>query len=54
MSDLKSLVNLVYGSEATNQELAFAESIIRMCADIALREQHDPYECILKHFGLDK
>ena len=29
------------------------ELIIRECADIALRENHDPYECILKHFGLD-
>ena len=31
----------------------FAEVIIRECAEIALRENHDPYECILKHFGLD-
>jgi hypothetical protein len=23
------------------------------CADIALRESHDPYECILKQFGID-
>ena len=30
----------------------FAESIIRECADIALREEHDPYECIKKHFGV--
>ena len=30
----------------------FAESIVRECADIALREDHDPYECILKHFGV--
>jgi hypothetical protein len=30
-----------------------AELIIRECADVALRENHDPYECILKHFGLD-
>lgn len=31
----------------------FAESIIRECADIALREEHDPYECIKKHFGVE-
>jgi len=31
----------------------FAELIVRECAEIALRENHDPYECILKHFGLD-
>jgi len=30
----------------------FVEAIIRECANIALREDHDPYECILKHFGL--
>ena len=31
----------------------FAELIVRECADIALREDHDPYECIKKHFGVD-
>jgi|688.fasta_scaffold1611016_2 hypothetical protein len=30
----------------------FAELIVRECANIALREDHDPYECILKHFGI--
>ena len=40
-------------SWATEEDVfAFAETIIRMCADIAMREEHDPYECILKHFGL--
>ena len=29
------------------------ELIIRECADVALRENHDPYECILRHFGLE-
>lgn len=32
----------------------FAELLIRECADIALREDHDPYECILKEFGMDR
>jgi len=32
----------------------FAESIVRECADIALREEHDPYECIKKHFGVEE
>jgi hypothetical protein len=32
----------------------FAELIIRECADIALREEHDPYECIKKHFGVEE
>jgi hypothetical protein len=31
----------------------FVEAIIRECANIALREDHDPYECILKHFGIE-
>jgi hypothetical protein len=30
----------------------FAELIVRECANIALREDHDPYECILAHFGI--
>jgi hypothetical protein len=30
----------------------FAELIIQECAEIALREDHDPHECILKHFGV--
>jgi hypothetical protein len=39
---------------ATEEDVfAFAETIIRTCADIALREEHDPYECILKHFGIE-
>lgn len=32
----------------------FAESIIRECADIALQEDHDPSNCILKHFGVER
>ena len=31
----------------------FAEMIIIECAEIALREEHDPYECIKKHFGVE-
>jgi hypothetical protein len=30
----------------------FAEAIVRECANVALREDHDPYECIKKHFGI--
>jgi hypothetical protein len=30
----------------------FAELIVRECANIALREDHDPYECILKRFEI--
>lgn len=31
----------------------FAELIIRECAKVALDEAHDPYECILAHFGVE-
>ena len=31
----------------------FAELIVRECANIALLEDHDPYECIKQHFDLD-
>jgi hypothetical protein len=31
----------------------FADMIIRECSDIALREDHDPHECIKKHFGIE-
>jgi hypothetical protein len=31
-----------------------AELVIRECANIALREDHDPYECIMKHFGVEE
>lgn len=32
----------------------FAELIIRECADIAMREDHDPAECIKKYFGVEE
>jgi hypothetical protein len=32
----------------------FAEAIVRECAAIALREDHEPSECILKHFGVER
>ena len=31
----------------------FAELIVKECARIALEEQHEPCECILKHFGIE-
>jgi hypothetical protein len=30
----------------------FAELIVRECAAVALREDHEPHECILNHFGV--
>jgi hypothetical protein len=32
----------------------FAKLLIMECANIALREDHDPYECIKKHFGVEE
>lgn len=32
--------------------IKFAELIIRECSNVALREDHEPDECILHHFGL--
>ena len=32
----------------------FAELIVRECAAIALREDHDPSDCILTHFGVNR
>ena len=32
----------------------FVEAIIRECANIALREDHDPSDCILKYFGVER
>jgi hypothetical protein len=31
----------------------FAEKIVRLCADIAMREDQDPAKCILDYFGVD-
>ena len=31
----------------------FAEAIVKECAAIALREDHDPADCILAHFGVE-
>ena len=31
----------------------FAQLIVRECADIALRQDHDPYECIKRHFEVE-
>ena len=35
-------------------KLLFAELIIKECADIASREDLDPSDCILKHFGIER
>ena len=32
----------------------FVELIVHECAAIALREDHEPSECILRHFGVER
>lgn len=35
-------------------KVKFAELIVRECAEIAMREDHDPAECIKRHFGVEE
>jgi hypothetical protein len=43
-----------WSSDYTSELEKFAELIVRECADIALREDFDPSDCILKHFGVEE
>jgi len=60
--ELMNEANKVVGFTGNVAELAkvqhlmdkFAELIIRECADVALKEDHEPSDCILSHFGLSK
>jgi hypothetical protein len=59
--NIKELANKAYGitdakpfhPSALIHLEKFAELIVLECANIALREEHDPYECIKKHFGVE-
>ena len=42
-----------YSTVTAGSIKSFAELIVRECAHIALREDHDLYECIMLHFGVD-
>ena len=33
---------------------AYTLLIVRECANVAMEEDHDPSECILKHFGVEE
>jgi hypothetical protein len=46
------MVPVVDGKETDLEK--FAELIIKECANIALREDHDPSDCILNHFGVKR
>ena len=48
------MVDGVLQSVVTIDAERFAKLIVQECAAIALREDHDPSECILKHFGLNR
>jgi hypothetical protein len=32
--------------------IRFGNLIVKECAEVALREDHEPSECILNHFGV--
>lgn len=42
----------ILGVPILNQKL-FAELMVKECAAIALKEDFDPSDCILKHFGVN-
>ena len=42
------------GDDCERELKKFAELIVQECANIALREEHDPYECIKKYFGVEE
>jgi len=44
----------VYDRNQSFDIAKFAELIVKECADVALREDHDPSDCILKHFGIEQ
>ena len=41
-----------WSSVYDDELVKFAELIVRECAAVALREDHEPHECILNHFGV--
>ena len=56
---IKVLVEQVYGSQATEQEIKFAELIVRECADYANWYQAnsrytDIAKAIKEHFGVEE
>ena len=56
MNDRIKEIILEHGLEklgCTSRMEMLGELIVRECAEIALRENHDPYECIMKYFGLE-
>lgn len=48
---VKGTNGCVWGDNVSLEK--FSELIVKECAAIALREDHDPSDCILKHFGID-
>ena len=47
------MVDGVLQSVVTIDAERFAKLIVQECAAIALREDHEPSECILRHFGVE-
>lgn len=43
----------ILGVKILNADI-FAELLVRECAEVALREDHEPDACILTHFGFNR
>jgi hypothetical protein len=51
---IRQLAEQVYGTQATEQEIKFAELIVRECIDTAFHKGHPDLEFLLKHFGVEE
>ena len=58
---IRQLAKQVYGTQATEQEIKFAELIVRECCDMVNKQhQHNnPNDCLLvldikEHFGVEE
>ena len=49
---LQADLPLIHDKFLTGPQEKFAELIVKECAEIAMREDHEPAECIKKHFGV--
>ena len=51
-----SAVMAMKSDESANELFVehLVRSVVRECAAIALREDHEPSECILRHFGVEE
>jgi len=50
----KKQIAIDWSCNYDNELEKFAELIVKECASIVLREDHEPDECILRHFGVKR